>query len=93
MPLIDLKPKAKNFIESLPPKHKRQVKDHILSLQDNPIPHDSKKLKGYERYNRVDIGEYRIIYRYENKKNIVTVVLVGKRNDDKIYRIVKRTLK
>jgi mRNA interferase RelE/StbE len=87
MATIDLKPKAKKFIESLPPKHKRQVKDDILSLQDNPHPHDSKKLQGYENYNRVDIGEYRIIYRYDDKKDMVTVVLVGKRNDDSIYRI------
>jgi mRNA interferase RelE/StbE len=91
MPVIDLKPRAKKFIKSLPPKHKRQVKDCILSLQDNPKPHDSKQLLGYENYIRVDIGEYRIIYRYENDK--VTVVLIGKRNDNEIYRVAKRTLK
>lgn len=93
MATIDLKPRAKKFIESLPPKHKRQVKDNILSLQNNPHPHDSKKLQGYENYNRVDIGEYRIIYRYADKKDMVTVVLVGKRNDDSVYRIAKRILK
>ncbi|MBV9575220.1 MAG: type II toxin-antitoxin system RelE/ParE family toxin [Gammaproteobacteria bacterium] len=91
MPIIDLKPRAKKFIQSLPPKHKRQVKDCILSLQHNPNPHDAKQLLGYENYTRVDIGEYRIIYRYKNDK--VTVVLIGKRNDDEIYRVAKRTLK
>jgi mRNA interferase RelE/StbE len=93
MPSLDLKPKAKKFIASLPPKHKRQVKNCILSLQDSPVPHDAKKLIGYEHYSRVDIGEYRVIYRYEHKKDLITVVLVGKRNDDEIYRIAKRTLK
>jgi mRNA interferase RelE/StbE len=93
MPSLDLKPKAKKFIKTLPPKHKRQVKDYILSLQDNPIPHDAKKLIGYENYTRVDIGEYRIIYRYEQKKDLIIVVLVGKRNDSEIYRIAKRNLK
>ncbi len=92
MPKIDLKPKAKKFIESLPPKHKRQVKDHILSLADNPMPHDVKKLIGYENYLRTDIGEYRVIYRYEHNPDIVIVVLVGKRNGDEIYRIAKRVL-
>ena len=90
MAILDIKPRAIKFIKSLPPKHKRQVKDHILSLIKNPIPHDSKKLTGYEPYMRVDIGEYRIIYRYE--KNTVTVILVGKRNDDEVYRIMKRIL-
>jgi mRNA interferase RelE/StbE len=92
MPKIDLKPKAKKFIESLPPKHKRQVKDHILSLADNPMPQDVKKLIGYENYLRTDIGEYRVIYRYERNPDTVIVVLVGKRNGDEIYRIAKRTL-
>jgi len=93
MPKIDLKPKAKKFIESLPPKHQRQVKNHILSLADNPKPQDVKKLLGYENYLRTDIGEYRIIYRYETKSDIVIIVLVGKRNDDEIYRIAKRSLR
>lgn len=89
---IDLKPKAKKFIQTLPPKHKLQIKNAILSLQNNPAPHDAKKLLGYENYRRVDIGEYRIIYRYENKKNLLTIVLIGKRNDGEIYRIAKRNL-
>ncbi len=92
MPKLDLKPRAKKFLESLPPKHKRQVKDHILSLADNPTPHDAKKLIGYENYLRTDIGEYRIIYRYEPNPNTIVVVLVGKRNGDEVYRIAKRLL-
>lgn len=92
MVVIDIKTKAKKFIAILPPKHKRQIKDRILALQSKPIPHDSKKLVGYENYIRVDIGEYRIIYRYEEKKNLITVVLVGKRNGGEVYRIAKRVL-
>lgn len=92
MPKIDLKSRVKKFIESLPPKHKRQVKDHILSLADNPMPHDVKKLIGYENYLRTDIGEYRVIYRYEGNPDTVIVVLVGQRNGDEIYRIAKRIL-
>jgi mRNA interferase RelE/StbE len=93
MPAIDLKPRAKKFILTLPPKHKRQVKDSILALQSNPMPQDAKKLQGYEDFIRVDIGEYRIIYKHDEAKNLLTVVLVGRRNDDSIYRIAKRALK
>ena len=92
MPALDLKSKAKKFIVSLPPKHKRQIKDRILKLQEDPMPQDSKKLKGYENYIRVDMGEYRIIYRYDKKHDLIIVVLVGKRNDDEIYRIARRVL-
>ncbi len=93
MATLNLKPKAKKFISSLPPKHKRQIKDSILALQDTPLPHDSKKLRGYENYIRVDVGEYRIIYRYEQQDDLIIVVLVGKRNDNQIYKIARRALK
>jgi mRNA interferase RelE/StbE len=92
MSILDLKPRAKKFIFSLPPKHKRQIKDRILDLQNNPIPHDSKKLLGYEQYIRIDSGEYRIIYKYDKKKDLITVVLVGRRNDGEVYRIARRAL-
>ena len=93
MPILNIKPQVEKFISSLPPKHKRQIKDYILSLQINPIPHDAKKLIGYEHYTRVDTGEYRIIYRYESETDLLTVVLADKRNDDAIYRMAKRILK
>ena len=93
MPKLDLKPRAKKFIASLQKKQQRQLKDYILGLQDNPKPHDAKALIGYDAYIRADVGEYRIIYRYDNKKGLVTIVLVGKRNDGEIYRIAKRLLK
>lgn len=89
---LDLQPKAKKFINFLPPKHKRQIKDRILSLQNDPTPNDSKKLLGYENYIRVDSGEYRIIYRYEVEQDLIIIVLIGKRNDGEIYKIAKRAL-
>lgn len=92
MPQLDLKPKAKKFIQSLPKKHQRQIKNYILNLQTDPNPHDARPLVGYENYIRSDVGEYRIIYRYDKKKDLITIVLIGKRNDDEVYRIAKRFL-
>lgn len=89
---MQVKPKVVKFIQTLPPKHKRQLKDRVLSLLDNPVPQDAKKLVGYENYQRIDVGEYRVIYRYDVTQQIITVVLAGKRNDDDIYRIAKRQL-
>jgi len=89
---LDIKPKAKKFIALLPPKQMRQIKDRILKLQKQPLPHDAKHLRGYNPYIRVDAGEYRIIYRLEAEK-LLTIVLVGKRNDDEVYRKFKRIYK
>jgi mRNA interferase RelE/StbE len=87
---LDLKPRALKFIKSLPKKHKRQIKNYILRLQENPFPHDAKLLIGYNPYLRADCGEYRIIYKFDTKKELVTVVLIGKRNGDEVYRHFKR---
>ncbi len=55
----------------------------------DPEPQDSKTLTGYE-YRRADIGEYRIVYRYD--RECLYVALIGKRNDSDIYKRLKRKL-
>ena len=60
----------------------------MFSLMENPEPHDSKDLIGY-LFRRADVGEYRIVYRVEG--DILKVALIGKRNDDDVYRQLKRT--
>ena len=90
---IAIKPRVKKFIKVLPPKHQRQVKDSIIELQKEPIPHDSKQLVGYNPYLRIDIGEYRIIYKFDSKKKLITVVLIGRRNDSAVYKGFKRIYK
>jgi len=52
------------------------------------LPPDSKPLKGYSGYFATDIGEYRIIYTILEPE--VRVELIGKRNDDEVYRKFKR---
>lgn len=86
---IDITKSAGKFINKLPPKQFRQVVSTIFSLRENPTPHDSKQLIGYSEYYRADIGEYRIIYRFDT--NTFYVSLVGKRNDDEIYRKFKQS--
>lgn len=87
---IRIKPRVKKWLKALPQKHKRQVKDYILQLGESPMRHDTQQLKGNYPFRRGDIGEYRVIYRYEEKNDLVTVVLVGKRNGDEVYKRFKR---
>ncbi len=82
-----LSKKAKEFLEKLPPKQFRQLVKKIFSLCEDPYPPDSKGLKGYP-YHRVDVGEYRIIYYLAGDE--LKLVLVGKRNDDEIYKRLAR---
>lgn len=75
---------AQKLLDTLPPKQFRQVVQKIFALLSNPRPHDTKELKGYP-FLRCDIGEYRIIYDVQNSDTL-RLILVGKRNDDEIYR-------
>lgn len=89
MPRPDLFRDALSFIEKMQPKHARQVLLKIIALCQDPTPPDSKALKDSdEGYHRVDSGEYRIIYRVV--EDVLEVHLVGKRNDDEVYRQLKR---
>ena len=86
---IDITKSAGKFIKKLPPKQFKQVVGTILGLRENPKPHDSKQLIGYPEYQRVDIGEYRIIYRVDSAT--VYIATIGKRNDDEVYKRFKQT--
>jgi mRNA interferase RelE/StbE len=84
---LDITKQVIKFFRPLPAKPYRQVFNKILALMENPEPPDSSPLVGYP-YRRADIGEYRIIYRVE--EDCLKVALVGKRNDDEVYRQLKR---
>jgi mRNA interferase RelE/StbE len=81
-----------NFLKGLQPKIAAQIAKKVLALNVNPLPSDSKELSGYSGYYRVDSGEYRIIYRFSLNEDLVEVILVGKRNDDEVYKQLKRLL-
>lgn len=71
-------------LNDLPLKQYKQVTTKLFSLQRNPFPQDSKKLKGFNNSYRVDQGEYRILYTVEDDK--IRVFKIGKRNDDQVYQ-------
>ena len=80
---------AQKALERLPAKHKRQVAATIQDLRTDPLPHDSVQMKGKaHQYRRVDIGEYRVIYRVEGQE--VLIAAAGRRYDDAIYREFER---
>jgi mRNA interferase RelE/StbE len=84
---VDLSRHAAKFLRQVPPKHGRQLAAKISQLAANPEPPDSALLKGYP-YLRADSGEYRIIYEHDPAE--LRVLLVGKRNDDEVYRLLRR---
>jgi mRNA interferase RelE/StbE len=81
-----------DFLKNLQPKIAAQISKKVLSLNIDPLPTDSKEIKGFQGLFRVDSGEYRIVYRFSSADNLVEILLVGKRNDDEVYKQLKRLM-
>ncbi len=84
---LDITHDALKFLKTIPPKQFRQIVNKMFDLLKNSKPQDSKQLTGYPDYWRADIGEYRIVYRV--LKDTVKIAVIGKRNDDEVYRKFK----
>lgn len=88
---LNLSKRAAKFLEKLPSKQFHQIDIKINGLLNDPLPPDSSVLKGKASdYRRADIGEYRIIYRVNG--NVLEIILIDKRNDDTVYKKLKRIL-
>lgn len=89
MRTISISKKAQKFIQKLQPKQQKQIAKSILALQIDVMPHDTKKLHGYD-FHRIDTGEYRIIYHWTD--TTISIFIVGKRNDNEVYRELDRAI-
>jgi len=88
---VDFSKPAEKFSLRLPPKRKGQIGRRISALAENPYASDALELRGLAPLRRADIGEYRIIYLVSG--TTLSIFLIGKRNDDEIYRKLKRMTK
>lgn len=86
---LEVWPEAVKFLNSIERKHAGQIALKIFGLLQDPFPPDSKQIKGTRStFYRADLGEYRIVYQVQ--KEILQVPLIGKRNDDEIYKELAR---
>jgi mRNA interferase RelE/StbE len=51
----------------------------------------SEALKGYSPLRRLKSGEFRIVFAV--RADVLQVTLIGKRNDDEIYKALERAWK
>jgi len=75
---------AVNFLKSAEKKLATRILKKIETLKENLIQHDSKVVEGYnEKLFRIRVGDYRILYEVDYKKNQLGIVKIDKRS--KIY--------
>ncbi len=84
---LDITHDCLKFLRLLEAQQCRQGVMTLLNPLHTPEPRDSAPLTGFP-YRRVDIGEYRIIYRVDG--DMLKVPLIGKRYDDEVYRALRR---
>lgn len=83
---------ALDFLDSLPPKIRRQVVKKAKALHANPHPQGSKKLQDVETAEgdpvyRERSGDYRILYVVREKPAEVIILDIDHRKD--VYRMPK----
>jgi len=60
------------------------ISNKIETLKLNPVPHDAKRVLGYELPTfRIRIGKYRVLYRVNYEEKRIVVVKIDKR--EKVY--------
>lgn len=91
MPRLVLSKQAARFLRALPVKQAHQIAVKLKMLGDAPESLPSEPLKGYAPMRRLKSGEFRIIYAVEGDD--IEVRLIGKRNDDDVYKALERALK
>ena len=72
---LDLTKAAVKFMETLPAKQFFQIARTIFKLREDAEPQDSQQMAGSPEYRRVDIGEYRIVYRVE--ADVIKIAVIG----------------
>jgi len=79
--IVVISREADRELERLPKAIVKRVFIKLRSLGQNPRPAGSTKLVGQVNLWRIRVGDYRIIYRVEDDRQVVTVLHVRHRRD------------
>ena len=88
---INLSKRADKMLGKIPAKQQKQIAARIKQLAIDPATLPTVELKGYAPWRRAKAGEYRIVYLIDGDE--LKVSLIGKRNDNEVYRLIERFLR
>ncbi len=92
---VELLKTAEEELAKLPKEAQRQIMKKVEGLKDDPRPAVVKQLKSPEKFHRLRVGDYRVIYLVEGKHLVVLVVSIGARKDvyDRLEVLASRVKK
>lgn len=80
---VRLDREAEKVLKRLMPETRERVLKALERLRNNPFPPGIEKLKTTNEW-RLRVGDYRIVYRVDEKRRVVEVSEIGHRRD--VYR-------
>ena len=57
------------------------IRDAIVQLGHNPLPRNTKKMRDAPDYYRLRIGQYRVVYHFKKRIEIITIIKIRHRKD------------
>jgi mRNA interferase RelE/StbE len=87
---VQLNKQAAAFLGKIPTKHARQIAERITALRSDPASVLSEDLKGFAPFRRFKSGEYRVVFFIDESTQTLHIPIIGKRNDDEIYKQIAR---
>lgn len=81
---VSLKPSVEKDFRKLSKTILLRILSAIDELAKEPFPPKVAKLEGTDKTYRIRIGDYRIVYEVETKRNSITILYVRHRRD--VYR-------
>ncbi|MCU0326370.1 MAG: type II toxin-antitoxin system RelE/ParE family toxin [Spirosomaceae bacterium] len=73
---------AEKELSKLPKEVILKIKQKVIQLADNPFISGYKQLKGsQDKFYRIRVGNYRIIYSVQNNELIITIIKIGHRRE------------
>lgn len=80
---VSIESSVLKVLKKIPLKDYKRISKAIDSLENNPRPKSTKKLKDREAW-RIRVGDYRIIYEIKDKICHIIVININHRKD--VYR-------
>jgi len=81
---VKLDKQAAQFLKKCEKILFERIAAKLKELQENPVPHDAKRVIGYEPPTfRIMIGKYRALYRINYEEKSIIVVKIDQR--DRVY--------
>ena len=78
---IHISNNAEKGIRKLPKETAKRIILKINDLQENPRPVGCRKIVGSDYDYRIRIGDYRVVYEFDEKNGRIIVMAVGHRKD------------